>query len=152
MTGIPPKTRHGIFLGIDLGRARMGLAISDASTRMALAHSVVPRRGTRLDIAGLLPLLHKAQVVGIVVGLPPGDDQGPGSARLCRQFAQALAAAQPLPVWLVDEADTTVEAHAELRLQGMRAAKRRAQVDMHAAAVILGRFLGGAAAEPLAQS
>ena len=109
MTAQTGTTRRGTFLGIDLGRARMGLAVSDAATGMALAHSVVPRKGTRLDIAGLVPLLAKVRADGIVVGQPPGDLEEAGSARLCRQFAQALAAAQALPVWLVDEADTTAQ-------------------------------------------
>ena len=71
------------------------------------------------------------------------------SARLCRQFALALAAAQARPVWLVDEADTTTVAHDGLRMLGMKAAKRRTQVDKFAAAVILQRFLDGAPAEQI---
>ena len=138
--------RTGVFLGIDLGRARLGLAVSDGSPPLALPHSVVARLGTRRDLAQLLPLCARLGVSGLVVGLPPGAADA-GSARLCRQFALALAAAQPLPVWLVDEADTTLEAHAQLRLLGLRAAKRRDQVDKHAAAVILQRFLDGAPAE-----
>ena len=103
--------RDGVFLAIDLGRARMGLAVSAAGTPLALPHSV--------------------------------------AARLCRQFALALAAAQARPVWLVDEADTTTVAHDGLRMLGMKAAKRRTQVDKFAAAVILQRFLDGAPAEQI---
>lgn len=139
---------RGTFLAIDLGRARMGLAVSDAQTAMALPHSVVERKGTKKDIAGLLPLLDRLKIEGVVLGLPmEQEEQQAGSARLCRNFALALAAAQHRPVWLVDEADTTAEAHAELRLQGLKMARRRLQVDKHAAAVILARFLAGMPAE-----
>lgn len=139
--------RNGVYLAIDLGRARMGLAVSEAGTPMALPHSVVSRLGTRRDILQLLPLCDRLKVDALVVGLPMEQAPDAGSARLCRQFALALALAQARPVWLVDEADTTTVAHAELRQLGMKAAKRRTQVDKFAAAVILQRFLDGAAAE-----
>ncbi len=139
--------RNGVFLAIDLGRARMGLAVSEAGKPLALPHSVVARLGTRRDIAQLLPLCDRLKVQALVVGLPMEQDAEAGSARLCRQFAVALAAAQARPVWLVDEADTTTVAHAELRMLGMKAAKRRTQVDKFAAAVILQRFLEGGDAE-----
>ncbi len=139
--------RDGVFLAIDLGRARMGLAVSEVGTPLAMPHSVVERLGTRRDIAQLLPLCDRLKVQAFVVGLPMEQADEAGSARLCRQFALAVAAAQTRPVWLVDEADTTTVAHAELRMLGMRASKRRAQVDKFAAAVILQRFLDGAPAE-----
>ena len=139
--------RDGGFLAIDLGRARMGLAVSTAGTPLAMPHSVVARLGTRRDIAQLLPLCDRLHVQALVVGLPLDQPDDAGSARLCRQFAAALAAAQARPVWLVDEADTTTVAHAELRQLGMKAAKRRTQVDKFAAAVILQRYLDGAAAQ-----
>ncbi len=143
----PLADRNQKALAIDLGRARMGLAVSDPGTRMALPHSVVERKGTRRDIQQLLALLDRLGIELIVMGLPFESEEGAGTHRLARNFALALAIAQPRPVVLVDEADTTTEAHAELRLLGMRAAKRRAEVDKHAAARILDRWLGGMAAE-----
>ncbi len=138
--------RDGVFLAIDLGRARMGLAVSQTGTPLALPHSVVARLGTRRDVTQLSQLCDRLKVQAIVVGLPMEQPQEASSARLCRQFAVALATAQLRPVWLVDEADTTTVAHAELRMLGMKAAKRRTQVDKFAAAVILQRFLDGAPA------
>lgn len=140
-----PRTERA--LAIDLGRARMGLAVSDPQAVMALPHSVVERKGTRLDLQHLLPLMDQLGVQVIVVGLPPESPDGAGTHRLARRFAAALVAAQTRPVVLVDEADTTAEAHAEMRLLGMRAARRRAVVDKHAAARILDRWLGGAPVE-----
>ena len=139
--------RDGVFLAIDLGRARMGLAVSATGTPLALPHSVAARLGTRRDLAQLLPLCDRLQVQALVVGLPMEQPTDASSARLCRQFAVALAAAQARPVWLVDEADTTTVAHDALRMLGMKAAKRRTQVDKFAAAEILQRFLDGAPAE-----
>ncbi len=143
----PPQRLKWRAMAIDLGRARMGLAVNDVATAMALPHSVVERKGTRVDIAKLLPLLDKLQIDVLVVGLPPPSDDGKGSQRLCRQFALALQTAQTRPVWLIDEAGTTVQAHEEMRLLGLKAARRRIDVDKIAAARILDRWLAGEPAE-----
>lgn len=139
---------------LDVGRARIGLACTDTRVDVALAAEVLTRKGTRQDLAVLVPWLSQRRVLVCVVGLPPAQtdvdavtDDG-ASARLCRQFAQALAAAWPTgEVWLVDEADTTAEAHAALRLLGRSAAQRRKEVDRFAAKQILDRWLSGAPAE-----
>lgn len=146
----PP--RHLKAMALDVGRARIGLAMTDDRCEIAMAFQVLERRGTRLDLQVLLPLVAQHQVEVWVVGLPPqlGDDEK--SAHLAKGFAQALANAQRLPVWLVDEADSTAEAHQDLRLLGLRAARRRREVDKHAAKVILDRWLAGAPALAMAAS
>jgi putative Holliday junction resolvase len=137
-----------VALGIDLGRVRMGLAVAREGVALPLA--VWPRKGTRLDLARLLPELARLRVDRVVVGLPPDQGDGAGSHGLARRFAEALAAAQERPVLLVDEADTSVEAHAELRVLGLRAARRREVIDQQAAKVILARWLAGAPVERVA--
>ncbi len=134
-------------LALDVGRARIGLALTDDRVELALAWQVLERRGTRLDLQLLLPMAARQGVQVLVVGWPPQDGGEDRSAQLARGFAQALADAQPLAVWLVDEADSTQEAHQDLRQLGMSAAKRRKEVDKHAAKVILDRWLAGAAAQ-----
>jgi putative Holliday junction resolvase len=141
------RVRRGAA-ALDVGRARIGLALSRPGVGFAKPDKVLDRRGTRLDLAAVLAWLAPLAVPVVVVGLPPEQDDGDNrSARLCRDFACALAAAWPGEVWLVDEADTTAIAHAELRLLGMRAARRRREVDRHAAARILDRWLAGDPAE-----
>lgn len=135
-------------LGIDLGRARLGLALVREGVALPLA--VWSRKGTRQDLARLLPELDRLGVAQVIVGLPPDQGAGDGSHGLARRFAEVLAAAQSRPVLLVDEAETTVVAHAELRALGYRAAKRRELVDQHAAKAILQRWLAGATVERVA--
>lgn len=142
--------RRQLALALDVGRARIGLALTDARVEVAQAWQVLERRGTRLDLQQLLALAARQGVRVWVVGWPPRDGQDDRSARLAADFAQALADAQPLAVWLVDEADSTAEAHQDLRQLGMRAARRRREVDKHAAKVILDRWLAGAAAQRVA--
>jgi len=134
---------------LDVGRARIGTAITSDRGDQALAHAVRARVGTARDVAAIVSWFHAEGVEAAVVGAPPAQG-GADSHRLCRAFAAALAAAWPGPVALVDEADSTALADAELRAHGARAARRRRDVDRHAAKVILDRWLAGAPAERVA--
>ncbi len=131
-------------LALDVGRARIGLAITAPRGDQALAHGVIERHGTRTDLGRLVALARQLQVARWVVGVPPPADPGASDSRgLVLRFVDALRAAQPLPVELVDKADSTVQAHDELRALGMRAARRNTVVDAHAAKIILDRWLAG---------
>ncbi len=134
---------------LDIGRARIGVAIGDPGTQMALPRFVLERNGTRRDLDQLLPAFEREAACAVVVGLPPSTDADGAlsdSARLARGFAARLAARWSGPVFLVDEAGTTVEAEAELARLGYRAARRRRHVDKIAAARILDRFYADPAA------
>ena len=142
-----PTPDAGCAVGVDIGRVRIGVAVSDVATRMALPRCVIERKGTRRDGARLIEVLDAVHAIVVVVGLPPGEDAPGTTIRLARGFATWLAANQPRPVVLVDEADTTVEATERLRALGMRAARRKRVIDQEAAARILARWLAGAPAE-----
>ncbi len=142
-----PGPSAGVAVGVDIGRVRIGVAVSDPATRMALPHSVVERKGTRRDGARLIEIFERVNAAIVIVGLPPGEDAAATTVRLARGFAAWLATNQGRPVLLVDEADTTVEATARLRALGMRAARRKRIIDQEAAAQILARWLDGAPAE-----
>jgi putative Holliday junction resolvase len=78
----------------------------------------------------------------IVLGLPldPEGNEGPAALR-ARAFADKLRAALDLPVELVDESFSTVEAAEVLLAADMSRARRKQVVDKLAAAVILQRWL-----------
>jgi len=135
--------RSQIAASLDVGRARIGVAITDPEVEVALPLDVVHRKGTRKDIAAIERLIERKNVGVYIVGLPIATDGADDMNRLARNFAQALADKQPRPVFLVDEAQTTAEAHDELRLLGLRNARRRKVVDKVAAARILDRWLRG---------
>lgn len=138
--------RARVAMALDVGRARIGVALSAPEADMALPHSVLERKGTRRDARLLTEDMNRLGVLDVVVGLPPQSEQPEGcSARLARQFAAHLAQVQPRPVWLVDEADSTNEAAAELSLLGVGTKRQRRVIDKVAAARILDRYLGGGA-------
>jgi putative Holliday junction resolvase len=132
------------FLGIDVGRARIGLALADDVIRTARPLRVVERRGDVPDLAAISSLAAEYEVTQAVVGLPLNMDgtEGP-SAAFARRFAARLGEALNVPVALQDERLSTFEAEQRLRERGVSAREGRGQVDAEAAAVILQEWLDG---------
>ncbi|HEY6006045.1 MAG TPA: Holliday junction resolvase RuvX [Anaeromyxobacter sp.] len=130
------------YLGVDLGRARIGLALADDVLRQARPFRVVQRRDESKDLAAIAEVAREYEVGRAVVGLPLNMDGSEGpAARLSRQFAPKLAAALGVPVELFDERLSTFEAETRLRDRGISAKDARARVDAEAAAVILQGWL-----------
>jgi putative Holliday junction resolvase len=130
------------YLGVDLGRARIGLALADDVLRQARPFRVVQRRGDGKDLAEIALAARDYEVGRAVVGLPLNMDGSEGpSARLSREFAPRLEAALGVPVELFDERLSTFEAETRLRERGISAKDARGRVDAEAAAVILQGWL-----------
>jgi putative Holliday junction resolvase len=130
------------YLGIDLGRARIGLALADVVLRAARPLKAVERRGEAADLDAIGEVAREYEVTRAVVGLPLNMDgtEGP-SSRLARGFAPRLAEALGVPVELFDERLSTFEAEDRLRARGVSARDMKALVDAEAAAVILQGWL-----------
>jgi putative holliday junction resolvase len=78
----------------------------------------------------------------VVLGLPLDPEGNEGTAaRSARAFADRLRAALPVPVEMIDESFSTVEAEAVLLEADLSRARRKQVVDRLAAAVILQRWL-----------
>ena len=137
-----------IVLGIDFGLRRIGLAVGDTLTRTArpLAALTVANAG-QLSAPEWLHLERVIRECGasqIVVGCPynvDGTEQAlTGKAR---RFAQELSERYTLPVELVDERYSSLEAEAALRERrgaGQRGRIDRGSIDSAAAAIILERW------------
>ena len=130
------------YLGVDLGRVRIGLALADDLLCTARPLSTVKRRSERDDIVVLSKIAREWEVSRVIVGLPLNMDGSEGSsARLSRAFAARLAEASSLPVELFDERLSTFEAEGRLRALGFSSKDLKAKVDAEAAAVILQNWL-----------
>jgi putative Holliday junction resolvase len=130
-------------LGIDLGKKRIGLAISDESERIALPAGILSSRGRAADIAAIRSLVSERGVRRVVVGLPLHMNGRPGpEAEAARAFAAALARELDLPVETLDERWSSVEAERTLRETGQSRRKRRSgAADTLAATLLLRTFL-----------
>jgi putative Holliday junction resolvase len=130
-------------LGIDLGKKRIGLAISDPSERVALPAGMIESRGRKADLAAIGGLAKERGVAQIVVGLPlhMNGRAGP-EAEAARAFAKALEAASGIPVETLDERWSSVEAERTLRETGQSGRKRKTgEADTLAATLLLRTFL-----------
>jgi putative Holliday junction resolvase len=130
------------YLGLDLGKARIGLALADDVLRTARPLEVVPHVSEREDVARIAALAREWEVGQAVVGLPLNmdDSEGP-AARHARAFAARLGETLGVPVALHDERLSTFEAEDRLRGRGVAARERRERIDAEAAAVILQGWL-----------
>ncbi len=130
------------YLGLDLGRATIGLALADDVLRTARAFETVRRKSEAADFATLRRVAQDYEVTRAILGLPLNMDgtEGP-SARLSRAFATKVEASLGIPVDLFDERLSTFEATSRLREQGVSARAQRAVIDAEAAAVILQDWL-----------
>jgi putative holliday junction resolvase len=128
-------------IGLDLGERRIGVALSRG--RLALPIDVIRRSGDRQrDHRNIRAVIveHEAEV--LVVGLPRSLDGGDGPAAMrIRDEARELEAVVGVPVVLVDERLSTVEAQRSLRAQGITGPRQRALVDQVAASIILQAWL-----------
>jgi putative Holliday junction resolvase len=139
-----PKPRHiqGRTVALDLGAARVGVAIDDELGSMAHPRGVLPGRDLAALLKALRAMAEEENVVRFVVGLPLDMTGGEGeSARGARERAQAIANATGREVELWDERLTTVQAARSLRASEVRGKKAKARIDEAAACAILQAWL-----------
>lgn len=129
-------------LGIDLGEARIGLAISDDLGMLAHPLETVQVRETP-DPAGYVAAVAEREKIGtIVLGLPRNMDgsYGPASDK-ARAFAEQLRVCTACEVKLWDERLTSVAAQRSLHEAGRNVKKSREVIDQVAAQLILQGWL-----------
>ena len=127
--------RSGRRLGIDVGRARIGVAVCDRDGLIATPVETV-RRDDKHDLRRILAIADEYDVLEIVVGLPLSMSGGDTpSTTDARTFAARIA--EHRPVRLVDERLSTVTAQRGMRAAGRTTKNSRAVIDQAAAVIIL---------------
>lgn len=125
-------------LALDYGSRRVGVAL--AASDLKISQPLATLASDEQLITELKKLVAEHQVSQLVVGLPrnlDGDDTAQTAS--ARQFASTLETELALPVYLVDEAATSLEAEARLKQSGKPYLK--GEIDALAAAIILDDFL-----------
>jgi putative Holliday junction resolvase len=133
----------GKLAGVDYGKRRIGVAISDPAGRIASPATTLPGAGSAdEDARSMLRWAVENEVSAIVVGLPVNMDGSRGpQARTAEEFAEQLRRHGDLLVELWDERLTSLQADQALRSAGLSSAKRRKRRDALAAQLILQSFL-----------
>ena len=100
---------------LDLGRRRIGVAVTDAASMGAHPLGIVERRALKKDIEAIAAMLGDRRVDTFVVGLPLNMDGSDGPAAVsARKFAAHLALELRVTVEMFDERLTTFEARERL--------------------------------------
>ena len=129
-------------LALDLGRARVGVAIDDELGAMAHARGVIDARDRPAMLARLKELVASEGVGRIVVGLPVDMRGHEGdAARGARLTARLIADATQVTVELWDERMTTLAANRSLQASGVRGKRAKARIDEASAVEILESWL-----------
>jgi len=145
----------GRVLGLDLGSARIGVAISDTHQRVAGVLATVTCSGdVETDQRALARMVAEEEAVGVVVGLPLSLDGsvGPAAQAVLDRITQLASTLGDVAIETVDERFTTVTAHQALRAgdgrrvgrgtgSARRGAQARQRVDSVAATVLLQSWL-----------
>ena len=141
-------TRAQVVLAFDFGLKRIGIASGDTLTRQAAPRGTAAVSRTGPDWEAIAREVRALAPGMLVVGAPYNADGSVGTLQAAaRRFAAELERRFALPVHLVDERFSSLEASAALKARRASGARRRRvareDVDSAAAAVILGRWFSG---------
>ena len=127
-------------LGIDFGRSRIGVAISDELRLLAHPLETIP--AGKNAAKRIAEIVREREIDHVVVGLPRNMDGTFGAAASeAQKFVQELRALIPREITTWDERLTTVAAHRALREAGKKTRATRGYVDQVAAQMILQGYL-----------
>jgi putative pre-16S rRNA nuclease len=128
------------ILGIDFGRARIGLAISDELRLLAHPLETIPAH--KDPTKRISEIVRERKIDKIIVGVPRHmSGQFGESANEALAFTSKLRARLKCSVEVWDERLTTVAAERALREAGKKTRKTRSIVDQVAAQMILQSYL-----------
>jgi putative holliday junction resolvase len=128
------------LLGVDLGDARTGLALSDELR--FLAHPLETIASGARALQRIKEIVAQKNIESVVIGLPRHMNGALGAgADKAKQFAEKLRAEVPCPVVMWDERLSTQAAHRALRESGKKTRQTRGIIDQVAAQMILQGYL-----------
>ena len=132
------------IVALDLGRKRVGIAVSDALSISITRLAALTRTNWKQMIRDVDELVRRFDAQTVVIGLPLRLNGSAGDSALeARRVAQKFAQSLGVPVYLQDERLSSTEAEENLRREGYKRDKISGLVDSEAAAVILRDFLEG---------
>jgi putative Holliday junction resolvase len=132
----------GRVMALDVGGRRIGVAISDTARLLASPLTTIRAEPRATALTQIATLIARHDVVDLVVGLPLTlrGEIGP-QAQVVQAFVEELRKSLTVPIHLVDERLTSVEAERMMIELGVKREQRRARIDEVAASLILRDFL-----------
>ena len=139
--GAGPGT--GRILALDVGKKRIGLALSDELRITAQGLETLVRTRIRDDLRQLKEMTNRWNVGLLLVGQPlhmSGSESA--QSKYTEEFAQRLGEHTGLPVVSWDERLTSAEAERLLKQAGATLERRKRAVDRLSAVLLLESYLG----------
>jgi putative Holliday junction resolvase len=134
------------ILGLDFGRARIGVAISDQL--QLLAHPLETIPANQQPASRIAELVREKNIDCLIIGIPKRTDGQLGTAAAeVLEFVERLRTILPCPIITWDERFTTAAANRALRDAGKKTRQTRGYVDQVAAQMILQSYLDSRAQE-----
>ncbi len=131
------------MLALDVGKKRIGLAVSDELGITAQGIDTLERTRIRDDVEKLKGIVTQWNVRTLLVGKPlhmSGSESR--QSEYTREFAAILGQRLGLPVIFWDERLTSVEAERMMRDAGASLDRRKKAIDRLAAVLMLESYLG----------
>ena len=128
--------RSGVRLACDVGSVRIGIARSDATGMLAVPLDAVAAGDDSVE--AVRALVAEWEAIEVVVGLPLhlSGQEGPSSAA-ARKWAALLAERLTVPVRLIDERLSTVQAQRGMQAAGRSTRQSRSGIDSASAVIVL---------------
>lgn len=132
----------GFYLGFDFGCKRIGVAVGQKITATAKPLPTLNATDGVPDWNLMTKLMKEWRPLAFIVGLPTKTDGSPQyTTPLAEAFAEELKTRFSLPVYLVDERFSTVEARSKLFEEGGYRKLQQTQIDSIAACLILEQWM-----------
>jgi putative Holliday junction resolvase len=132
----------GRVLALDLGKRRIGLAVSDPLGVTAQGLPTLQRTRIRDDLDALAETIARYEVRLALMGNPihmSGDESR--QSAYTREFAERLSKRTGVPIEFWDERWTSVQAERVLKESGISIEKRARAVDRMSAVILLESYL-----------
>lgn len=130
------------YLGLDLGTKTLGLAMTDKLGIISSPYKVLRYNDVNTLVNELLVIIKEEGVDELVLGLPKNMNNSIGFAgERSLEFKEHLSKKCDLPIHLVDERLSTMEAENFLISSNTSREKRKKVIDAYAASIILDTFL-----------
>lgn len=130
------------LMGIDYGRRRIGVAVSDDDGMLARSVGVIDRKSHPNAVDELIRIISEETPGALIFGLPlGGDDEETAMSAEVRGFAAAIGRRVPQPIHFIDESFTSKKAAELMMYRKKKARKDKSLSDKIAACLILQEYI-----------
>lgn len=136
------------FLGLDVGERKIGVAVSSSGKLAKEMPPIIIKKNLplesaeRLAVLDILEIINNHKIKKIVIGLPYLENGEEAlQAKFIRRFVNYLTERTEIPIFFIDESNTTFEAEQILKEQGLTFFEAKQKVDGLSARLLLEEYL-----------